>query len=96
MSDKREEFLELLRSQHSFPGPFTLKFIGAAEDSFVQRLVAAVRAALHAVEDPPHSTQPSKNQGYVAVTLMPIFNSPEQVLEVYDAVRSVKGLKVSL
>jgi putative lipoic acid-binding regulatory protein len=94
--EKKPSLLELLQKQHSFPGPYTFKFIGKAEDDFPQRLVASVRATLGLAEDPPHTTRPSANGGHVSVTIVPMVSAPEGVVAVYEKIREVAGLLVSL
>jgi putative lipoic acid-binding regulatory protein len=96
MDDSKAKFIDLVNAQHAFPCPFTMKFIGRAEDQFEARVVAAVREALASVEDPPHTVRPSADAVHVSVTLMPFVSSAEQIWDVYQHVRSVKGLKVSL
>lgn len=96
MNNKKPELRELLENQHSFPGPFTFKFIGKADDDFTARVVAAVRDALKVSEDPPHAIRPSNGGSHVSITLVPVVESPDHVLAVYDQVGRVDGLKISL
>jgi putative lipoic acid-binding regulatory protein len=96
MSDKQDQFLELLKTQHTFPGPYTIKFIGLAEGNFTERVVASVRAALGSTMDPPYTTRPSRNDTHVSVTLQPIVSTPEQVVAIYEQVKQVRGLCVIL
>lgn len=96
MNDNRDDFLELVKAQHAFPGPFTMKFIGRSEDRFVERIVAAVRVAIAANEEPPYMARPSASSAHVSVTVMPFLSSPEQVLAIYDRVHKEPGLKMSL
>ena len=43
--------------RHAFPGLYMFKVIGKADDAFVARVVAAVRAELGGAEDPPYTVR---------------------------------------
>ena len=96
MSDTNPSLRELLEKQHTFPGPYTFKFIGKAADDFAGRVIAVVRAALGAAEDPPHVVRPSAQGGHVSITLTPVVSTPDEILAVYERVGKVDGLLVSL
>ena len=84
--------LELLESTHAFPGPYMFKVIGAADDGFAARVIAAVRDELRINSDPPHRLQQTASGRHVSVTLEPRIESARQVIAVYDRIRETAGL----
>lgn len=84
--------LELLESTHSFPGVYTFKVIGKAEEGFVARVLAAVREALGTMMDCPFREQNTPNGRFVSVTLEPEVQEASQVLQVYERLKVVPGL----
>lgn len=90
--DKQQTSLELLQSTHHFPGTYLFKAIGRDEQSFVARVVAAVRRETHAEFDPSYRLRSTAGGEHVAISLNVEVISPEQVLAVYERLRSVEGL----
>jgi putative lipoic acid-binding regulatory protein len=88
--------IELLESTHVFPCPYTFKLIGLEEHGFVARAVAQVRQALNADRDPPYTVRSTSDGKHVAVSLEPVVYSAQQVLDVYDRVRDLSGLRFIL
>ena len=89
----REESLQLLSEFHCFPGPYMFKIIGHGHEEFAAQVRQAVEAVLGPLLEPGAlRSRPSSKGKYVAVTLETELASPEQVLEVYDALKEVKGL----
>jgi putative lipoic acid-binding regulatory protein len=84
--------VELLEATHTFPGPYTFKAIGRAEQGFTARVVAAVREELAATADPPWRVREAAGGRHVAVTVEPIVQTAEQVLGVYRRLRQTAGL----
>ena len=85
--------IELLEKTHTFPCAYVFKLIGNEEQGFVARAVAAVRDALQAEQDPPYTTRATPDGKFIAVTVEPIVQSPQQVLAVYDRVHNLDGLR---
>lgn len=92
---EREAALELLNSTHEFPCAFTIKVIGLAEDSFEKRVVQVICDALHC-DEIPYSTRETPKKKHVAVTLEPELISAEQVLLLYERIRSVDGVVMTM
>jgi putative lipoic acid-binding regulatory protein len=84
--------VELLEATHQFPCTYWFKAIGRDEQSFVARVVAAVRQQTHSESDPPYRLRSTAGGAHVAVTLEVPMESPQQVLAVYERVRAVEGL----
>lgn len=88
--------IELLESGHEFPGPYLFKVIGRPADDFVRRTVAAVRAALDRLDDPPYTIRESRGGRHVALTLEVPVASAREVLDVYRRVQELDGLVMLL
>lgn len=87
---------ELLESTHAFPCPYTFKAIGAADDHFVGRVIAAVRGELSEEIEPPFSTRETSGGRHVCVTIEPPVEDADAVLAIYASLREVEGLVLLL
>ena len=88
--------VDLLESTHPFPGTYTIKAIGAAEDDFERRVVAAAAAHLPAASDLEHSVRVTQGGRHVAVTLHLTVQNAEQVRAIYSELQGVRGLTLLL
>jgi len=88
--------VEILESLHSFPGPFTFKVIGSAEDNFLARVISAVRHELSVETDPQYSMRSTKNGAHIAITLEPECESAQQVLAIYSRLSGMNGVVMLL
>lgn len=93
---ENENHVDLLNSVHDFPGPYTFKVIGRAEDEFVERSVLAVRESLEWEFDPPFETRETKGGRHVAVTFQLQMETAEAVLAVYDGLKQTEGVVLLL
>ena len=84
--------VELLESSHTFPGPYTFKIIGSAEDNFLARVIAAVRHELRVELDPPFRLRSTRGGRHVSITMEPEVESAQQVLAVYSRLSQTSGL----
>lgn len=91
----REEALALLAQQHVFPGPFEFRVVvrppvrGAVISAMVVAAGAAARLE-HVGE------RASKHGKYVALAVTIHVPAPEQVLDVWEILKSVDGVVTSL
>ena len=92
--EERQRSLELLNATHSFPCEFTIKVIGTADDEFVGRVVKTVEAAISM--GVPYKTRSTPNGKHVSVTLEPYLSRAEDVLAIYDKIKSVPGVVMTL
>ncbi len=92
---EREAALELLNATHDFPCPFTIKVIGLAADDFERRVVDAVKEALR-IDTVNTSTRETPKKKHVSVTVEPVLQSAEQVLLLYERIRSVEGVVMTM
>ncbi|MCA9073759.1 MAG: DUF493 domain-containing protein [Planctomycetaceae bacterium] len=88
--------LELLESTHTFPGNYTFKVIGAADDNFIGRVVAAVRSELEESVEPSFSFRKTSGERHVCVTIEPPVENGEHVLAIYQSLQQVEGLVMLL
>lgn len=88
--------IDLLESNHTFPGTFQIKAIGRTQDDFEARIVAAVHEQLAAPSDLDHSIRTTSGGRHVALTLEVSVQSAQQVLAIYARLREVEGLVVLL
>jgi len=84
--------IELLESTHHFPCPYMFKAIGKVENGFAARLVAAVREELAAEVDPPFRVREAVGGRHVAVSIEPVVQTAQQVLNVYQRISKITGL----
>ena len=89
----REASLDLLNATHQFPCAFIIKVIGVDQNDFVSRVVDTL---LHFDPEVTYQTRSTPNGKHVAVTLEPQLQSAEQVLLVYERMRSVEGVVMTM
>ncbi|MBY0587372.1 DUF493 domain-containing protein [bacterium] len=92
MSDEGPTFIELLRINHEFPGPYTFKVIGRPERALVARVLLAVREELNLDADPPFTMRQSSGGKYIALTLEPYLMAAEEVVAVYSLFKDIEGV----
>lgn len=85
-------FIDLLESNHTFPGPYMFKVIGLAERGFAARVVAMVREELALDVDPPFFIRQKGEGKHVAVTLEPSVRDAQQVIDIYKKLSTMEGL----
>jgi putative lipoic acid-binding regulatory protein len=68
------------------------KAIGKVENGFAARLVAAVREELAAEVDPPFRVREAVGGRHVAVSIEPVVQTAQQVLNVYQRISKITGL----
>ena len=90
--ERYEQTIRLLEATHEFPCPFLIKVIGRTENDFVNRVVAALRAAQQLDEDPPFRTRETPHGRHICVTLEPTVTSAEEALAIYRWLRQVDGI----
>jgi len=76
----RDEALELLRSQHDFPGNYRFRAVVRAGESTT--VVTAVSAAVGTVDRVEE--RPSRKGNYVSLRMTTQVHTAEQVLDVYE------------
>lgn len=88
--------VELLESVHQFPGTYQIKVIGAAQNDFVDRVLAAVSEELPAASDLDHTVRNTRAGRHVALTLEISVQTPEQVRSIYQRLQELDGITLLL
>ena len=84
--------LDLLESNHPFPGTYQIKAIGDASDDFAGRVVAAVQDELPVASDLDYSTRATSAGRHVCVTLDCTVQNADQVRAIYARIQEIPGL----
>lgn len=87
----REETLELLRSQHDFPGPFDYRIV--LDPAAREPLLLAAREALPEGSFEVLGSKTSSRGTYISLHLRARVGSAEDVLRIYAALRGVEGVR---
>ncbi len=95
MLNNRADSLELLNSTHTFPCSFEFKVIGSAHDDFVRLVLEAV-VAITSDTSPPHSTRTTPGGRHVSVSVEPVVQQAEHVLEIYERLKDLEGVVMLL
>ena len=87
-----DSLLESLETYHKFPCEYTFKAIGRNPEGFVRSVVEAVAEELGVSDDPPHSVKKTPNGRHISVTLTPLVESPQHVINVYNRLQALDDL----
>jgi putative lipoic acid-binding regulatory protein len=91
--DSRERALDLLRATHQFPGDYHLSVITVSLDVVFTSLRAAVEAGLSTpLTEDAYQTVPSTGGKYTSHRFRLLCERAEDVLDLYERVRQVKGV----
>lgn len=88
--------IEVLESNHDFPGPYMIKVIGTADRNFTGRVIQQVRDELQLETDPPFTLRSTSKGNHVAITLEPECESAQQVLAIYSRLMGMDGVVMLL
>ena len=88
--------IDLLESNHPFPGVYRFKAIGLVDDGFESRVLDAVRSAVASPSEVDASARTTPGGRHVAVTLDVTVQNAEQVREIYARLRALDGLTLLL
>ena len=95
MSD-RQSSLEVLRQVHDFPGPYVFKIIGENTPDFIARVVQAAVIILGPKVAPQVATRQSSGGKHQSITLTVRVADAERVLDLYDVLGKVGGVRFLL
>lgn len=80
-----------------FPTDFTLKVIGPNDQEFIQDIVGVAALSINASKESIKvATKETMKGKYVSVTLVPYFNSAEELYRCYDSISKDKRVKFVL
>ena len=83
MSWDIDAFVEKLENNHTFPGPYTFKFIVTLEhQAEVEELVKNAEIRL----------KPSSGNKYVSVTIKANMENSMEVVEIYKKAKNIEGI----
>jgi len=90
--DERARLLDLLRSQHDFPGPYTFKVIYRNQPSAGDAILAALAelGAGDVVGEP--QLRASSSARFVSMSLDLTMDTAEQVLDVYGLLKGLDSV----
>lgn len=94
--DDRPASLKMLREVHTFPGPYVVKAIGENTPEFVARVMQAVVVVLGRTSVPEVRTRHSAKGTHQSVNLTVQVADAEQVLQIYEALKGLAGLRFLL
>ena len=78
-----EKFKQLLDEQVSWPDYYTFKFITKTDSK---------HHVINILEDHQIMERPSKNGKYTSISSRKIFNSADEIVEVYESVSKIEGV----
>lgn len=87
--DERPPTAELLEARHDFPGPYTFKVIGPADDAFEGRIVECVQNELGLPTPPSTRVKTTAGGRHQSVTIEPRCEDAQTVLDLYAALRKL-------
>ncbi|MFT7517899.1 MAG: putative lipoic acid-binding regulatory protein [Kiritimatiellia bacterium] len=90
---ERSRALDLLRSEHSFPGDFRFRVVVRVG---AEPAVLSAISVLSGVQVKDVSSKPSRNGNYISLRVFTKVDLAETVLAVYEVIRGVDGVMVSL
>lgn len=85
--------IELIESQHTFPGPYIFKVIGDNRDDFVGDALTLAINALGEDRACSHTTRTSAAGNHVALTLTIALISAAEVHLVYENLLKLTGIR---
>lgn len=85
--------LELIESQHKFPGPYVFKVIGDNREEFVADALTLALNAVGEDRECTHSTRSSAAGNHVALTLSLSLSNAEEVHRVYENLLKLNGIR---
>ena len=92
---QRSSALDLLRAQHTFPGPYVFRLV--IEPGAAPSIVSAVSAAMrHTGRMSKVEEKPSRQGRFVSLRLHVEVHRAEGVLDVYEVVSGLDGVVMSL
>lgn len=94
--DSRENLLRMLNDGHEFPGEFMFKVIGANTPEFAASVLQAVVVIVGPEAAPDVSLRESAQGRHQSVTVRIRVDSAHVVLDVYEAFRSIAGVRYVL
>ncbi|MBA2663534.1 MAG: DUF493 domain-containing protein [Bradymonadaceae bacterium] len=93
---ERSSLLDKLKAVHEFPGSYVFKVIGTNSPEFISRVVQAAVIVLGEPSEISISTRESSGGKHLSVTLTVEVHEAEAVLDIYELLRVVEGVRFLL
>lgn len=87
--DSLASFIESLEANHEFPGPYTIKVIGANSEQFADSVLAATQEELSLDEAPHHGVRATPSGRHVAITLDLQIAATDQLIVLYQRLKTI-------
>ena len=94
--DGRIQHHELLESTHNFPSNYQIKVIGSVDNDFESRVVEAIRGEVGNLCDLGWTLRKTPDEKHLSLTIDVYVQSAAQVIEIYDRIRGLEGLRFLL
>ncbi|MHC4877913.1 MAG: YbeD family protein [Planctomycetota bacterium] len=85
-----EDFITALEENHRFPGPYTLKVIGANSDEFRLAVFAVVREEMRLQYEPRHEIKQTPSGRHQSLTLHLTAKNAQQIASIYTRLRELE------
>ena len=92
----RAASLEVLKQVHQFPGPYVFKVIGENTPEFVARVVQVAVVVCGPRSRPNVSIRHSKGGKHQSITLTVKVDNAERVLDIYEGLQGLVGVRFLL
>ena len=79
----------LLESTHEFPGKYMFKVVGWQRNDFVERVLDSARLVIGRAIEVHHTTRETASGRHISVTMEPFVDNSDQVLEIYEHLKSL-------
>ncbi len=89
----RQTMHDRLIAVHSFPETYVFKVIGENTQDFIARVVQAATNAMGGADELEVQTRESSAGRHISVTLLAEVQDAETVLDVYELLRVVQGVR---
>lgn len=86
------EALKLLEEHHQFPGPYTFKVIGYADEDFEREVRQTASGVLSPEAECQVSARLSSGGRYVSLSVEACMKDSAQVLAMYAALKKIEGV----
>ncbi|MBM4304567.1 MAG: DUF493 domain-containing protein [Deltaproteobacteria bacterium] len=88
--------IELLKSVHSFPGPYVFKIILQNEESIQNSVLTQIQKVLNLSSPPEFSSRTSENGKHTSLTVEVVLPTAEHVHTVYQSLHPLPGVLLLL
>ena len=87
-----EDFIAALEENHRFPGPYTLKVIGANSEEFRLAVFAVVREEMRLQYEPRHEIKRTPSGRHQSLTLHLTAKNAHQIASVYERLQTLEEI----